>query len=217
MGMIMLNRLLSFCFLLIISVNLAAADFSTPTGRVKDAVDKVIAVLKDKSIDRDARWEKIAAVINDAFDFRSMSQSVLATNWKKATPEERQRFTEFFSQYIEETYRSKIEAYTDERIIYKEESIRGNRATVETVIVTSSTKIPVNFRLKNNDGEWFAYDVVIEGVSLVSNYRSTFAAIVKNEGMDGLLSDIQRRIDKYKAAQAKEQATSKDESTGSDS
>ena len=199
-------RPLIFSLCIIISLNLAAADFTTPTGRVKDATDKVIAILKDKTYDREVRWQKIAAVIREGFDFRSMSQSVLATHWKRATEDEQQRFTEFFSQYIEETYRSKIEAYTDQKIIYKDEVIRGDRAVVETVIVTNSAEIPVSYKLKNNDGEWYAYDVVIEGVSLVANYRDTFAVIVKNEGMDGLLTDIQKRIQKYKEEQAAEQA-----------
>ncbi len=183
-----------------------AEGFSTPTARVKDSVDKVITVLRDKDIAREERWSRIGLVINDSFDFRSMSQSILATNWKKATPEERQQFVVFFSQYLEDTYRTKIEAYTNQKVEYTGETIRGKRAVVETLIITDSTKIPVNYKLKNNDGNWFAYDVVIEGVSLVSNYRSTFAAIVKNDGMEGLLSDIESRINKYKASQ-KEQPT----------
>jgi phospholipid transport system substrate-binding protein len=194
----------SFIFILLTSfvTNLAAADFSTPMGRVKDTTSRVISVLKNDKLARDVRWEKIAALIYEGFDFRSMSESVLSTQWKRATEDERKRFTEFFSQYIEETYRTKIEAYTNQKIIYKDEVIRGKRAVVETVIVTDSTEIPVNYKLKNNDGEWFAYDVVVEGVSLIANYRSTFSAIVKNEGMDGLMSDIQRRIDKFKKANA---------------
>jgi phospholipid transport system substrate-binding protein len=191
-------RALVISILILCMLSAAAAEFSTPTARVKDSIDRVIAILKDESMDREVKWQQIAAVINEGFDFRSMSQSVLATHWRRATDEERRRFTEFFSQYIEETYRAKIEAYTDEKILYKDEIIRGERAVVETVIVTSSNEIPVNFKLKNNNGEWFAYDVIIEGVSLVANYRSTFAAIVKNEGMNGLLSNIQRRIQKYK-------------------
>jgi phospholipid transport system substrate-binding protein len=202
----MIVRPLIFILVLMTSSNLVAADFSTPTGRVKDSVGRVISVLKDKSLDREASWQQIASIIEDGFDFRSMSQSVLATNWKKATPEERRRFTEFFSQYIEETYRSRIEAYTDEEIIYKDEIIRGKRAVVETIIKTDTVEIPINYKLKENEGEWFAYDVIVEGVSLVNNYRNTFAVIVKNEGMEGLLSDIQRRIDRYKAAQEEEES-----------
>jgi phospholipid transport system substrate-binding protein len=198
----MYKRLFGLSILMWCAFHAVAADFSTPTGRVKDSIEKVITILKDQTLDREVRWQRIAAVIKDGFDFRSMSQSVLATNWQKATPEEQQQFTEYFTQYIEATYRAKIEAYTDEKVVYKEETIKGDRATVNTVIVTSTTEIPVDFKLKNNDGQWYAYDVVIEGISLVSNYRATFAAIVKNEGMDGLMSDIQRRIDKYKADQA---------------
>jgi phospholipid transport system substrate-binding protein len=194
-------RLFFVPVLLVFTFASAAADYATPMSRVKDSIDRVISILKDETLDREGKWQQIAAVINDGFDFRSMSQSVLATHWRRATDEEKRRFTEFFSQYIEETYRDKIEAYTDQEIVYKNESIRGKRAVVETVIVTSSNEVPVNFKLKNNDGEWYAYDVVIEGVSLVANYRSTFAAIVKNEGMAGLLSDIQRRIQKYKEEQ----------------
>lgn len=178
-----------------------AEQFSTPSDRVKDSVEKVITVLKDKSLDKEDRWKKIGVVINESFDFRSMSQSVLATNWKQATPEERQQFVFFFSQYLEDTYRTKIEAYTNQKVEFVGETIRDKRAIVETLIITDDVEIPVNYKLKENDGSWFAYDVVIEGVSLVNNYRSTFSAIVKNDGMDGLLSDIKERINKYKATQ----------------
>lgn len=197
-----------YFLLSLFSVAVLADQFSTPTDRVKDSVEKVITVLKDKDLGKEERWSRIGLVINDSFDFRSMSQSVLATNWKKATPEERQQFVVFFSQYLEDTYRTKIEAYTNQKVEYVGETIRGKRAVVETLILTDSTEIPVNYKLKNNDGNWFAYDVVIEGVSLVNNYRSTFAAIVKNDGMDGLLLDIQGRINKYKASQ-KEQPAAK--------
>lgn len=197
----MIKKYVLCLFLSLVSVTVIAADLSSPTGRIKDSVNKILTVLKDKSLDREIRWDKIGIVINDSFDFRSMSQSVLATNWKKASPEERQQFVVFFSQYLEDTYRTKIEAYTNQKVEYVGETIRGKKAVVETLIITDSTEIPINYKLKNNDGTWFAYDVVIEGISLVNNYRSTFAAIVKNDGMDGLLNDIQTRINKHKAAQ----------------
>ena len=127
-----------------------------------------------------------------------MSQSVLATNWQSASTEEKRQFVEFFSQYLEDTYRNKIEAYTNQRVEYLSEQIRRDRAVVDTEIVTDTTRIPVTYRLKNNQGQWYAYDVIIEGVSLVSNYRNTFNAIIKAEGMDGLLLDLEGRIANYK-------------------
>ncbi len=203
-----MNKKYALYFLLsLFSAAVIADQFNTPSARVKDSVDKVISILKDKDLGKEERWSRIGLVINDSFDFRSMSQSVLATHWKKATPEERQQFVVFFSQYLEDTYRTKIEAYSNQKVDYVGETIRGKRAVVETLIITDSTEIPVNYKLKNNDGTWFAYDVVIEGVSLVNNYRSTFAAIVKNDGMDGLLTDIQTRINKYKDSQKTQPTT----------
>jgi phospholipid transport system substrate-binding protein len=171
---------------------------SSPTDRVRESVTEILSVLKDQSLDRDARWLRIGQVIDSGFDFRSMSQSILATNWRMATKEEKRQFVEFFSQYLEVTYRDKIEAYTNQGIDYVNENIRGDKAVVDTIIRTDSTQIPVSYKLKLNGDEWFAYDVVIEGVSLVNNYRSTFNAIVKSEGMEGLLTDLEGRIDKYK-------------------
>ncbi len=197
----MMKRFYAYILFLFICGGITAGDFTNPTARVKDSVEKVILILKDDSLAREIRWKKIGVVIDKSFDFRSMSQSILATNWKTATPAEREKFIEFFSQYIEETYRAKIESYTNQKIEYIGETVTGKRAVVETLIITDSAEIPVNYKLKNNDGTWFAYDVVIEGISLVSNYRSTFSAIVKNDGMDGLLNDIQSRIDRYKSSE----------------
>ena len=195
----MKTRLLCAAIMLLICHLAPAADYSTPMGRVKDSVERVLNVLHDTSLDRETQWKRIAVVIDESFDFRSMSQSVLSTHWRRATLEERERFVEFFSQYIEETYRDRIQAYTDQKIVYENETVNGDRAVVDMSIATGTSKIPVSFKLKDNGGDWYAYDVVIEGVSLVNNYRNTFSAIAKNEGMDGLLSDIQRRIDHYKS------------------
>ena len=172
---------------------------TSPTETVKQATEEVLSILRNKALDREQRWAEVGKIIDARFDFRSMSQSILSTNWRTATTEEKRRFVEFFSQYLEATYRTKIEAYTDQRVEYISEQVRKDRAIVDTEIVTSSTRIPVTFRLKDNDGQWYAYDVVIEGVSLVSNYRNTFSAIVKTEGMDGLLIDLEAKISAYKA------------------
>ena len=195
----MKTQLLIFVLLSTFSLPVFTVDLSTPTGRVQDSIDKVIDILKDKSLDREARWKKVGVIIDDSFDFRSMSQSVLATNWKKATPEERKRFVEFFSQYIEDTYRNKIEAYTDQEVTVKGETIRGKRAIVETVIVTDKTVIPVNYKLKNNNGTWYAYDVVIEGVSLVSNYRTQFNKIILENSFTDLVKKMQLKLAQEKA------------------
>lgn len=190
---------LSLAVLLVTMAGAQAAAAGSPTARVRETIDQIIGILHQQGIPREETWQRVGAVINDRFDFRSMSQSVLATNWQAASREEKRQFVEFFSQYLEDTYRTKIESHTDQRVEYAAESINGKRALVETFIVTDKSRIPVNYKLKDNDGEWFAYDVVIEGVSLVNNYRNTFDAIVRAQGMDGLLKDLEGRIANYRA------------------
>ena len=194
-----LQHLIVVCFLF---PTLAWSAVSpSPTDQVRETIDGILLILRDGALNREARWQQIGGLIQRRFDFESMSQRVLSTNWKKATREEQRQFVEFFSQYLEDTYRSKIEAYTDEQVRYVGEKVNGERAVVDTTIVTDKAEIPVSYKLKQTDGEWLGVDVVIEGVSLVSNYRNTFAAIVKTEGMEGLLSDLQRRIARQKSLQ----------------
>jgi len=170
-----------------------------PTERVRAGTNAVFMVLKNDSLDSEQKWEKIAAVLYDGFDFRSMSQSILAANWQKASPEEKLKFVEYFSQYLEQVYREKIEQYTNQTVEYVSETVTDHRAVVDTVIVTSGTRIPVTYKMRDNEGEWMVYDVVIEGVSLVSNYRATYAEIVQTDGMEGLLLDIRDQIEASRA------------------
>lgn len=194
----MVVTLLGLALIALLLMARPASAATTPTDTVKGAIDQVIASLQGHSLAREERWASIGRIINDRFDFRSMSQSVLATNWQDATSEEKRQFVEYFSQYLEDTYRTKIESYSDQRVEYLAEQVRKDRATVDTAVVTTDKRIPISYRLKLTKGKWVAYDVVIEGVSLVNNYRSTFSAIVKAGGMDGLLTDLEGRISKYK-------------------
>lgn len=192
----------AFGAFVLIAGSLVALAAQTPTQRVESSIAAIIEALHAEGASREEKWQRIGAIIDEGFDFRRMSQSVLARNWQAASKEEKRQFVEFFSQYLEETYRTKIEAHTNQHVEVVKETVRGDRAVVDTAIVTDTTRVPVSYKLKNNDGTWYAYDVVIEGVSLVNNYRNTFDAIVKAEGMDGLLRDLEGRIAKHRAGRA---------------
>ncbi len=188
---LLLLAILTFVFMRLAP---AASTPSGPLDTVKRASDQIIAILSDKNLPRNERWTHIAPIIADNFDFQSMSQSILAQRWKSASPAQQRQFVEFFSQYIEATYRKKIEQYSGQRIEYTDEKVRGDRAAVNSVIHTGQTEIPVGYFLRRgNDGRWKAYDVTIEGVSLVSNYRDTYAAIAQSSGINGILADVRRR------------------------
>jgi phospholipid transport system substrate-binding protein len=167
---------------------------SSPTEQVKTTVNTVLDLLRDKSLDRETRRSKIRDVINERFDYRAMSRRTLATQWKKASDEEKERFVDLFSKLLEWTYVGRIEAYTNETVEFDKEIIKDHRAQVNTFIVTASADIPVNYRLLKKDNDWYVYDVIIEEVSLIRNYRSTYRSIVKNEGISGLLSKMEQKI-----------------------
>ncbi len=165
-----------------------------PMDQVRITVDSILELLKDKSIDKVAKRKKIRALIEPHFHFKAMAQGALATHWKKATPEEREKFIKLFSNLLENTYISRIEAYTDERINYLKETIKGKRAVVDTQIVTANVEIPIQYKLTQVNDQWLVYDIVIEGISLIRNFRSTYGEIVRKEGMSGLLAKLEAKV-----------------------
>lgn len=183
-----------FTLILALNAELSFGASQTPTELIKNTTNEILAVVTNKSLDKKLRHDKIRQkireIVNERFDFRSMSQSVLSTHWKAATAYERDRFVEFFTLSLEDTYTKVIDSYDGEEITYLGEKIRGDRATVDTMILSGDRKIPVTYKLKLNDDNWFAYDVVIENSSLVSSYRNLYANIVKSQGISGLLDKM---------------------------
>jgi len=167
---------------------------TSPTETIRVAVDEILALLRDDQLDKDTRRDRMRAIIDARFDFRAMSQRTLAINWKKASGEEQQQFVDLFTQLIQNSYVGKIEAYTNETVEYPAEKVKGRKAVVDTLIVTSSKEIPIDYRVYLKDDQWYVYDVIIEGVSLISNYRSSYQEIVNREGFSGLLARMEEKI-----------------------
>jgi phospholipid transport system substrate-binding protein len=166
----------------------------SPTQTVQTAVDAILGILTNETLDKEAKRSKMREIINKRFDFRAMSQRTLATNWKKASRDEQQQFVDLFAQLIQNSYIGKVEAYTSETVEYPAEKIKGKRAVVDTLIITSSTEIPVNYKVYLKNDEWRVYDVIIEGVSLISSYRSTYREIVKQDGFPGLFVKMEAKL-----------------------
>ncbi len=167
---------------------------TTPLNEVRETVDTILQTLKKQDLKKELKREKIATLIKKRFDFHVMSRQVLATNWKHATKEEREKFVTLFMDLLKNTYMERIEAYNNEKIKYVKEKVRGKRALVDTLVVTKSVEIPIRYKLFLRKGEWFVYDVVIEKVSLIRNYRSSYKEIVKKEGISGLLKKMEDKI-----------------------
>ena len=188
---------------LLVAIAAASVAASTPgpMATVQTASDRIIEILSDPKVPKQERWTHIAPVIASNFDFQAMSMRILSRDWRSATSAQQKEFVNYFSQYIEGTYRSKIEAYSGQRIEYTGEKLRGERAAVTTVIHTESTRIPVSYYLRQGRaGEWKAYDITIEGVSLVNSYRELYGAISKTSGISGVLAHVKRRVAEQQSA-----------------
>ena len=168
---------------------------TSPTDVIKKGTDNVLSVLNNSTLDpaqrRIALRKEIHLAVKTRFEFQAISKSVMSTNWKKAKGYEQDRFVDYFTQTLENTYFTAIDSYSGEEIEYLGETIKGERAVVDTAIVSETKRIPVSYRMKLTDGEWYIYDVVIENVSLVSNYRNLYATIIKSSCVSGLLNKLE--------------------------
>jgi phospholipid transport system substrate-binding protein len=167
-----------------------------PTDTLKETVDRIVQILadpglQDKPEQRRAEVRKIAEGI---FDYPDTARRALGPHWNARSPQEQEEFVKLFADLLDRAYISKIELYQGERVRYVAETADGDEATVKTVIATKkSSEIPVDYRLHRKDGRWLIYDVIIEGVSLVSNYRTQFNKIVQTESYDALVQRLRAK------------------------
>lgn len=171
----------------------------SPTGTVKKTVDRVIDVLNAPDLQgpdkKDERKRRVFAAIDPVFDFEELSMRTLGRYWRDRTPEERKEFVEVYTEFLKNFYFDKVDTHETEKIIYGDELLRAGRAEVRTKVVTpKGTEVPIDYRLKNVDGGWLVYDVVIEGVSLVRSYRSQFGDVIRNSSFDDLMGELRDKL-----------------------
>jgi len=188
----------AFCFFVLFVWLAVEAHAGAPTDQVKQSVDKVIDILKNKEMKRTDRVKErrtaIRKVVGERFDFEEMAKRSLAQHWSKRTPEEKKEFVSLYSDLLERTYIRRIENYTDEKVIYVDEHIDNEYAVVRTKMITKrNVEIPIEYKLLQNNGKWMVYDVIIEGVSLVNNYRTQFNKIVRSGSYEDLVKKLKNK------------------------
>lgn len=169
-----------------------------PTERIKETTDKIIAIVSDSALKDPAkekeRREKIRKAVDEMCDWDEMSRRSLGRHWAQRSGEEKKEFIQLFGQLLERTYVDKVEGYSGEKVIYAGERIDGDYAEVNVKIVTKkSTEIPVVYKLRSKDQKWWAYDIVVEGVSLVNNYRTQFSDIMAKSSFEGLMKKLREK------------------------
>jgi phospholipid transport system substrate-binding protein len=169
-----------------------------PMEIMKKSTDQILAVLKDPKLKPKAKEPEkrrlLRKIADERFDWEEMAKRSLATHWGERTPEERKEFIGLFADLLERSYMGKIEGYKNEKIVFEKEKIDGDYAVVETNVVTErEVEIPINYRLRKTGSEWLVYDVSIEGVSLVNNYRSQFNNIIMSSSYQELVKRMKTK------------------------
>ena len=192
-GLLMRRAIFGLTLQLLLGAAVAWA--GPPTDIARQVIERALNALNDPSSQGEARRQKVKAIVDPYFDYQEMAKRSLGPAWGKLSPGQRQEFVALFAQLLEASYSDKIEKYAQRvKIDYTGEILDGNVAEVRTVVLRTNDRIPLNYRLMQENGGWKVYDVVIEGVSLVSNYRSQFSRIIHESSYAELVRRLKTKV-----------------------
>jgi len=191
----LLIRTVVFGLILNLLVGAAGAWAGPPTEIARQVIEKSLDILQNPSYKGEERRQMVKRLVDPYFDYQEMAKRSLGPAWGKLSAGQRQEFVQLFAQLLEASYSDKIEKYAQRvKIDYTGEILEGEYAEVRTVVVRTNDRIPLNYRLLQEGGAWKVYDVVIEGVSLVSNYRSQFSRIIHESGYAELVKRLKTKV-----------------------
>jgi len=194
-----LKKRLIGCSLFLMLLLSIPAYAGAPLSAVENTVNRVLDVLRDPKLKgpaaKPAKTEKLRVIYKDMFDEMEFSRRTLTRNWNKFTPEQRREFVDLFEQVLEKTYLDRILEYSNEKIVfYKETMIAEDKAEIQSKVITSSKEVPIYYRVILKSGKWKVYDVVVENVSLVQNYRTQFNEILAGSTPEQLLETLRKKV-----------------------
>jgi phospholipid transport system substrate-binding protein len=178
----------------------ARAAGGVPTDQIKATVDKALVVLKDPRLKATTkskeRREQLKQILFARFDFTEMGKRALGANWRRRTPKEQEEFLRLFSELLERAYADIIESYTDEKIVYIGERLDGTYADVNSKVLTGKgEEFSINYKAHLINSEWRVYDVVVENISMVNNFRSQFNRVIANSSYEELIRRLRDKAD----------------------
>lgn len=165
----------------------------SPMETVKNTLTPIFAILNDHNLKTDDKRHKIESIVASRFDYREMSRRTLASQWNRLTEAERTEFVELFKTFLADRYADRIDAYAGEKVEYLGERLEGQYAEIRTKLISSKVDYPMDYRLMQKDGRWYAYDLIADGVSLVRNYRSQFEKIIRTDSYGALVRRLKDR------------------------
>jgi phospholipid transport system substrate-binding protein len=197
-----MKGLIAFVLVLGVAGGVTAAQAGEPIEQLKVQVDRVLRTIEDPELKKDGRAVErrvaVRKIAEEIFDFGETAKRSLARHWQARTPAEREEFVKLFADLLERSYISKIELFNGERIAYLTDTVDGNQAVARTKIITKQgTEIPVDYRMLRRNGKWLVYDVSIEGVSLVANYRTQFNKIIQTSSFGELVRKMKEKQSEF--------------------
>lgn len=195
-------KILPVTLILILTGTAGLAAAAAPSEAVRNTVDEVIRLLSDPALKVPAQkgriLNQVKRVVDRRFDYEEMAKRTLP-NWNRLNPTQRREFVALFSELLATSYADKLAKYSGEKVAYQGDRVDGDLAEVNTVLLRRNDRIPINYRLINKSN-WVVYDVVIEGVSLVSNYRSQFTRVISESSFEELVRRLQAKVDEQRRA-----------------
>lgn len=174
-----------------------------PTQQLQPILERLIEIIQEPELQGEKNREKrrgiVMEVVKKRFDFREMSKRVLGRTWRDITDEEREKFVTQMIKLLENNYIGQLENYSGQTVEYVDERIRSGRAQVSTLVKNNGNTYPVYYVLLKDEGNWMVYDVNIEGVSLIRNYRAQFKSILHEEKFEGLLRIIEEKNQSFQS------------------
>jgi len=177
----------------------------TPTDSMKATVDEVLRIVRENELKQPNKAEErrrmLERVVEARFDYHEMSRRALGAPWTTLSDQEKQEFVDLFRTLLTNSYADKIETYSGEGVQYLNERTEKEYAEVRTKVLSGKTEIPLDYRLINKANDWRVYDVVVDGISLVNNYRGQFTKIIKSSSYADLVEQLRKKSEKLKAPQ----------------
>ncbi|TKS61482.1 MAG: organic solvent tolerance ABC transporter substrate-binding protein [Nitrospira sp.] len=174
-----------------------------PTDSMKATIDEILRIIREKELKQPGKAEErrqlLEQVVGARFDYQEMSRRALGASWNALSDQEKQEFVGLFRTLLTNSYADKIETYSGEGVQYLNERTEKDYAEVRTKVLSGKTEIPLDYRLINKADEWRVYDVVVDGVSLVNNYRGQFTKILRASSYSDLVDQLRKKSDKLKA------------------
>ena len=186
--------------ILLFFLELPSTQASEITESVKQTIDSVVGIVSREDLKNNEKKAErralIREIVSKKFSYYEMSRRALSKHWKERTAEEKKEFIDLFGKLLENSYANKIENYTGEKIIYVDEKKKGNVALVKTILQKNNDEVPVNYKLVKLDNDWKIYDFIVEGVSMIKNYRTQFKKIIHKSSYEELVSKLKKKLEK---------------------